>query len=71
MMRRSRCLKCAANGATWCEHHQVLLVFMAGAPVIIHGESEESARKTADRLSQAWRGRPFHRRAAASSEVQT
>ncbi len=64
-------MECAANGVAWCEHRQVLVVYLAGAPVAVHASTEQSARKTADRLSQAWRGRPFHRRAAASSEVQT
>lgn len=62
MMRLRRCDQCCKGNVAWCGHHRVLRLFMGGAPVLVRSESEQAARTTADRLSVAFRGRPFHRR---------
>lgn len=68
--RATRCEECRTLDRRYCEHHGVLVVYLDAAPVVIVSESEERARLTADRVSIAFRGRPFHQKKHERSSCQ-
>jgi hypothetical protein len=58
-LRLARCAECRERDERYCPHRGVLLMFIAGEPLIIRSRSEDRARALADRLRIHWRGAPF------------
>ncbi len=58
--RLSRCPQCHDEKIPYCKHHGVLSVYVDDkTAVMVRGATEESARRTADRVRIAFRGAPF------------
>jgi hypothetical protein len=67
--RFTRCEECREQHQSYCPHEKILLLFLDnGVGLAIRSHDETAARRTADRVSIAWRGRPFTRKVTNMSQ---